>query len=73
MGIFLRFGTQSAFNLITQANGEGGGMQLPGYNDDDADPNNHYWIVLNSWGTSSGPSERTFPHEDEYGLQLYHA
>ena len=27
---------------------------IVGYNDDDADPSNHYWIVLNSWGTSGG-------------------
>jgi len=27
---------------------------IVGYNDDDADPNNHYWLVLNSWGTAGG-------------------
>lgn len=25
-----------------------------GYNDDDADPANHYWLVLNSWGDAGG-------------------
>ena len=35
---------------------EGGGhaVIVVGYNDDDADPAHHYWIVLNSWGTSGG-------------------
>jgi len=40
----------------TWVNGQGGGhaVVIVGYNDDDADPNNHYWIVLNSWGTNGG-------------------
>jgi hypothetical protein len=25
-----------------------------GYNDDDPDPANHYWLALNSWGTAAG-------------------
>lgn len=25
-----------------------------GYNDDDPNPDNHYWLVLNSWGTAGG-------------------
>lgn len=29
-------------------------MLIVGYNDQDANPDNHYWIVLNSWGTSGG-------------------
>ena len=40
----------------TWVNGQGGGhaVVIVGYNDDDADPANHYWIVLNSWGTTAG-------------------
>ena len=35
----------------------GGGahaMLLTGYNDNDPNPANHYWVVLNSWGTTAG-------------------
>lgn len=31
-----------------------------GYNDDDADPANHYWLVLNSWGTAGGDRSNGF-------------
>lgn len=36
--------------------GEAGGhaVLIVGYNDDDADANNHYWLALNSWGTAGG-------------------
>jgi len=37
------------------ANGAGGHAVLcVGYNDDDANPANHYWLMLNSWGTTVG-------------------
>jgi len=38
------------------SNNGGGGhaVLLVGYNDDDPNPNNHYWIVLNSWGIANG-------------------
>ncbi|MEA1901565.1 MAG: C1 family peptidase, partial [Thermodesulfobacteriota bacterium] len=31
-----------------------------GYNDDDADSANHYWLVLNSWGTAGGDRPNGF-------------
>ncbi|HOO90504.1 MAG TPA: C1 family peptidase [Syntrophales bacterium] len=40
----------------TWIEGEGGGHAVlcVGYNDDDPDPANHYWVILNSWGTAGG-------------------
>ena len=35
-------------------NGDCHDMLIVGYNDDDPDPNKHYWIVLNSWGNAGG-------------------
>ena len=40
-----------------QAYGDDGGghaVVLVGYNDEDPNPDNHYWVFLNSWGTASG-------------------
>jgi PKD repeat protein len=40
------------FNGQTWTDDGGGHAVLcVGYNDDDADPANHYWVMVNSWGT----------------------
>jgi hypothetical protein len=43
--------------LCGHARDAGGGAHavlLVGYNDDDPNPANHYWVMLNSWGTAKG-------------------
>ena len=50
------------YTMHTWVNGEGGGhaVLLIGYDTSDANPDNWYWIVLNSWGTMPGRPNGVF-------------
>ena len=43
-----------AYNQTWDEGGGGHAVLVVGYNDDDADPAKHYWLMLNSWGTARG-------------------
>ena len=64
--------------LIDPVTGGGHGVLCVGYDDSDADPAKHYWIMLNSWGNTSGrpgdlfriPMEYNYSSADSSGI--YH-
>ncbi len=42
------------------AGGAGHGVVVVGYNDTDANPDNHYWVLMNSWGATTGRPDGLF-------------
>ena len=53
--------------------GGGHAVLCVGYNDEDPNPDNHYWIMLNSWGTTAGRPNGLFrvAMNIDYGCYFY--
>jgi len=65
--IFTNFVSGKALNMAT---GGAHMMACVGYNDTDADPSKHYWIILNSWSTGDS-SEDTRRPNGTWRLPMY--
>jgi hypothetical protein len=57
------FSDGKVWNSVT---GGGHAVLCVGYNDSDPDPAKHYWVMLNSWGTTPGRPNGLFRIPMEY-------
>ena len=55
------------YNPVT---GGGHAVLCVGYDDSDPDPSKHYWIMLNSWGTTAGRPNGLFRIPMEYNYNV---
>lgn len=53
-------------------NGHGHAVACVGWDDTSSDPNQHYWIMLNSWGAPSAHSDGTFKVKMHMNYDCYY-
>jgi len=63
-------GGYSAGKVWDDVTGGGHAVLCVGYNDSDPDPSKHYWIMLNSWGATSGRPNGLFRIPMEYNYSV---
>jgi len=61
------FSDGKVYNSVT---GGGHAVLCVGYDDSDPDPSKHYWIMLNSWGTTAGRPNGLFRIPMEYNYNV---